>query len=92
MELIAVKMRRWDFLTSEGGFLRQVLGDMPAPPPAAGTEAPAATRPGTHPAEPPSFPGKATLAQPKLAELKDPAAGQPRHTLTESVSGQHTHP
>lgn len=78
-------MKRSDCLTSERGILLQVLGNMPTQPPAAGTEAPVRTSPGIHPAEPPSFPGKATL------DLKDPAAGQPQHTLTQSVSGQHTH-
>ncbi|TWW68682.1 Beta/gamma crystallin domain-containing protein 1 [Takifugu flavidus] len=58
--------------------LNKVLGNMPTQPPAAGTEAPVRTSPGIHPAEPPSFPGKATL------DLKDPAAGQPQHTLTQS--------
>lgn len=64
---------------------------MPTQPPAAGTEAPVPTGPGIHPAEPPSVPGKATLAHPDLTDLKGPAAGQPRHTLAKSVSGQHTH-
>lgn len=67
-------------------FLLQVIGNMPAQPPAAETEAPVPTSPGIHHAEPPSFPGKATPAHPNLTDLKDPAAGQPRHTLAKSVS------
>lgn len=66
------------------GGLCQVIGNMPAQTPAAETEAPVQTSP--H-AEPPSFPGEATLALPNLTDLKDPAAGRPRHTLTPSVSG-----
>lgn len=67
-----------------GGGLCQVVGNMPAQTAAAETEAPVQTSPR---AEPPSFPGKATLALPSLTDLEDPAAGQPQHELTQSVSG-----
>lgn len=62
-----------------GGGLYQVIGNMPTQTAAAETEAPVQTSP--H-AEPPSFPGKATLALPNLTDLEDPAAGQPQHSVS----------
>lgn len=66
-------------LVNLGVFLHQVIGNMPAQPPAEETDAPVQTSPGIPPAGPPSFPEKAPLTLPVLNNRKEPV----------SVSGQH---